>query len=194
MPHIVSPVTFLESLGETDVTPAILNALDLAESLFEAATHRTFAAAQSSRTEVHDGNGQEVLYLDYPVAVLTSVKLGYNPAAPAETLVVDDQAVLNWKVGSARLQRVGGKFGRGGEPNYVQVVYNAQGDISELAEQAILLAGRLAFTGGLEGVSAERIGAYSVEFQSSGNTGSSALENSQVWTAAVNAHMRVVVA
>lgn len=111
------------------------------EALFEAVTLRPFESyrvAQTARTEVLDGTGSARLYLAYPIAALTSIALGYDSAAPDETLAVANKLVVVYGVGSRIITRTdGGKFGTVRQPRYVQVVYDHQGDIPANAQLAI---------------------------------------------------------
>jgi hypothetical protein len=185
---------FLDYLGEEAETPQIASALEDAESLFEAETNRTFSAPITGRTEVYDGSGSNVLFLDYPVQALTSVKLGYDALNPVETLAVNDQSVLNWAVGSPRLVRVSGWFGRPGQPNYVQVVYNTKDDRPAAVKAAIKAGGKLLYqlTQGSGGdVTGERIGPYSIEYASGSESGSG-LDSLDAWADAVEAYQRPV--
>lgn len=115
--------------------------LDHVQALFETETGRQvvgYIAAGSGRTEVHDGTGSRELYLDYPIVTLTSVKLGYDPASPDETLTISDKNVLVYGTGARRITRTdGGQFGRAGQPRYVQIVYDHAGDLPESAKLAI---------------------------------------------------------
>lgn len=121
---------------------ALLTALlDNVEALFESATLRapgSYTAAALARTEVLDGTGSSRLYLTYPIAVLTSLKLGYDPAAPTETLAVANKSVVVYGVGSRVITRTdGGKFGTVRQPRYIQVVYDHQGNLPADAPIAI---------------------------------------------------------
>src|SRR5262249_10202226 len=115
--------------------------LDEVQAIFESATGREivgFIAAAGGRTEVRDGNGLPDLKLDYPIAAVTSVKLGYDSATPDEILAVGNKRVLVFGVGQRRLSRVdGGVFGAAGRPRYVEVIYDHQGDMPTSAKLAI---------------------------------------------------------
>jgi hypothetical protein len=90
---------------------------------------RPFQAAQTARTEIRDGTGSNLLFLDYPVAALSTViTLGY--ASPwDESLTPSDASVIQYAVGSRRIARVdGGMFGALDRPGYVRVTYDAQAD------------------------------------------------------------------
>lgn len=168
MPDLVSLPeirSFLADPPSADDT--VLSAiLEYVEGLFESETGRSstpFAAAGSNRTEVKDATGGPEIFLDYPVAVLTSVNLGYDPANPAETLDVADKNVVTYAVGSRRLSRTdGGVFGVAGKPRYVQVVYNHQADLPEPAKLAIKRVCALIYRQrGSEDAAEETIGGYS---------------------------------
>lgn len=95
-------------------------------------TERPFQATQAGRTEVKDGTGSSLLFLDYPVGALSTViTLGY--ASPwDESLTPSDVAVIQYAVGSRRVARVdGGQFGALDRPGYVRVTYDAQADQPE---------------------------------------------------------------
>lgn len=143
-------------------------------------TGRPFQAAASGRVERKDGTGGTSCWLDYPVAALTSVLLGYNPADPIETLAVADPAVLVWQVGRKRLTRVdGGSFGAFGAPLYVQVTYDAAADLPTDAALAVLrVTAAIWRQRGAEDVSAERVGGYSAELEK-------VAEGDPVWQMAV---------
>jgi hypothetical protein len=121
---------------------ALLTALlDDVEALFESATLRPagfYTAAAAARTDVLDGTGSSRLYLPYPISVLTSLKLGYDAAAPTETLAVANKGVVVYGVGSRSITRTdGGTFGTVRQPRYVTVVYDHLGDLPDDAKLAI---------------------------------------------------------
>lgn len=135
------------------------------QSVFEAETGRspgTYVAAGTARTEYRDGNGSCHLYLDYPVVALTSVKLGFDPAVPDETLTVSDKKVIVFSSDSRRLSRTdGGKFGIAGQPRYVQVVYDYGADLPDSAKLAIKSVVAQAYRRrGSEEVKSETIGSF----------------------------------
>jgi hypothetical protein len=117
--------------------------LDNVQALFEAECGRQivgFIAADTGRVEVHDGDGSSDIWLDYPIAALTSITLGYDPADPDETLDVANKKVLVFGVGERRISRVDcGTFGRFADiaRRYVQIVYDHQGDLPETGKLAI---------------------------------------------------------
>jgi hypothetical protein len=143
MADLVTPSEFRSFLGDApDSDDTLLGQLlDDVEALFEAQTLRPVASyvpAALARTEVLDGTGSARLYVAYPIAALTSIKLGYDPAAPAETLAVANKLVVVYGVGSRIITRTdGGRFGTVRQPRFVQVVYDHQGDLPANAQLAI---------------------------------------------------------
>lgn len=130
---LVSPAEVCAYRGVDDVgqDEVLLPIIEAVEAHFLALTnrrHRPFQPAQANRLEVHHGTGISQLFLHYPVEALTSITLGY--ASPwDETLTVADPTVLQFEVGSRRLDRVdGGTFGELEKPRYVRVTYDAQAD------------------------------------------------------------------
>lgn len=130
-------------LGDAPATDDALlqQLLDDVEALFEAVTLRpagSYTPAALARTEVLDGTGSVRLYLAHPIAALTSITLGYDPAAPDETLAVANKLVVVYGVGSRVITRTdGGRFGTVRQPRYVQVVYDHQDDLPANAQLAI---------------------------------------------------------
>jgi hypothetical protein len=149
--------------------------------------NRPWQLAQVGRVERKDGTGNGTLYLDYPIAALTSVKLGYDAAAPIETLVVNDQTKLVWDVGSNRLQRSdSGVFGTAGFPGYVRVTYDTEADAPDDAALAVLRGVATVFgQRGSEDSKSERVGGFSTDLIA-------AIEGDPVWQMVVGAH-RVIV-
>lgn len=185
MADLVTLSEFSAYLGESIDAGVGEPLLDQVEAMLEAAsnrTHRPFAAAAIGRTERHDGTGRPLLYLDYPIAALTSVKLGADVGAPDETLDVADQTTLSWQVARARLQRVDGQvFGETGQPGVVHVTYTTADDLPELAALAVKrAAAALWHQIGQEAVTSERLGAWNAEFR--------AVEADPTWQAAVAAY------
>lgn len=130
-------------IGSTEDNVAFIEAIAIqVESWFLAECHRTgrpFQVAQPARTEVRDSSGGPVLFTDYPMAAVTSLKLGYDPAAPEETIDPADRTKVVWGAGDRRIARVDGRwFGCLGRPRYVEIVYDAQDDLPEDAKLAIL--------------------------------------------------------
>lgn len=178
-------------LGAGAADAALLLLLDQVEAAFEAdcgRASRPFQAAQNGRTERKDGTGTAVLYLDYPIAALTSVKLGYNAADPDEVLEVADQTKLVWDVGRGRLVRVdGGVFGCNRQPGYVTVVYNTQADLPADAARAVIHGTAVLYRQrGAEDASSESIGGTRAELIK-------AFEGDSVWQRAVLANSAEVV-
>ena len=144
MADLVTAAEFADYLGlpVLDATAALL--LDQVEAVFEAECGRSdrpfAAAATAERTERHDGTGTSRLYVDYPIATLTSVKLGVEVANPTETLDVADQTKLLWQSGERLLERIdGGVFGqRRTWSKYVTVVYTPAADLPVDVKPAIM--------------------------------------------------------
>lgn len=128
---------------------------------------RPFQLAQAARVEFRDSTGGRKLWLDYPVATLTSVLLGPDHAAPSETLDVADQTELVWAVGSKKLERVdGGVFGCADRPRFVKVTYDAQADLPSDATLAVIrVTAALWRQRGAEDVKSERVGGYSADLE-----------------------------
>ena len=163
--------------------------IERVQAAFEGACNRherPFVGAQLGRTEVHDATGTDSLWLQYPIQILTSVVLGYDPALPDETLDIADKQVLVYGVGSRRLVRVDGKrFGFAGRPRYIHVAYAAEADLPAAAKAAVLAGSMLIVNRlGSEGVSAERIGAYSVDYT---NIMGAEMANDPLWQLGVSA-------
>jgi hypothetical protein len=191
---LVSSTMVLQFLALGEDEAGADQAVDLAgkvETLFLAQCRRTtrpFQAAAAARTERRDGTGGSSCWLDYPIAALTSVKLGYDPATPLETLAVADPAVLVWKVGSRRLTRVdGGTFGAFGAPLWIQVVYDAGADLPTDAALPILrVTAALWRQRGAEDVTAERVGGYSADL-------APIADSDPVWQMAIRQYRELVV-
>lgn len=141
---------------------------------------RPFQAASAGRIEYAEGSGAATLWLDYPVAALTSVALGPDHTAPSETLVVNDQTKLVWSVGSPRLVRVdGGLFGAVDQPRFVKVTYDAGADLPSDATLAVLrVTAAIWRQRGAEDVTSERVGGYSADL-------APAADSDPVWQAVV---------
>jgi len=144
MPDLVELPELKAYLGDapaTDDDVVLEQLLEDVEALFEAATLRpagSYTAGALARIEVLDGTGSARLYLAYPIEVLTSIKLGYDPAAPDETLDATNKLVVVYGAGSRIITRTdGGRFGTVRQPRYVQVVYDHQGDLPVNAKLAI---------------------------------------------------------
>jgi hypothetical protein len=183
---LVSATTLLGFLALGEDEAGADQAVALAgqvESLLLAQCRRTgrpFQAASAARTERRDGTGGASCWLDYPIAALTSVKLGYDSSAPIETLTVTDPAVLVWRVGSKRLTRVdGGIFGSFGAPLWIQAVYDTAADLPDDAALAVLrVTAAIWRQRGAEDVKSERVGGYSADLEK-------AAEGDPMWQMAV---------
>lgn len=168
MPVLVPLAELKTYLGDAPAASddALLTQLiDDVEALFASETGRTiasFIAAGSARTEVKDGTGSYDLFLDYPIAALTSVKLGYDASSPDETLAIADKNVLLYAVGSRQLTRSdGGRFGRAGQRRYVQVVYDNAADLATDSHLAIKSVASMAYRRrGSEDVKSETAGNF----------------------------------
>lgn len=168
MPDIVTVNELKAYLGDAPASAddALLGALlDDVEALFESATLRapgSYTAAATGRTEVLDGTGSRRLYLTYPIAALTSVKLGYDSASPDETLSVTNKSVVVYGLGSRIITRTDGRwFGRVGQPRYVEVVYDHQGNLPADAKLPIMeVVASLYRNRGSEGMKSETVGSF----------------------------------
>jgi hypothetical protein len=111
---------------------------------------------------VLDGTGSCRLYLAFPISAVTSIKLGYDPAAPTETLAVSNKLVVVYGVGSRIITRTdGGKFGTVRQARYVQVVYDHQGNLPEDAKLPIMEVAASAYRNrGSEGMKSETLGSF----------------------------------
>jgi hypothetical protein len=166
--------------------------IDDVEALFASETGRalsSYRAATTASIEVHDGTGSADLYLDYPITVLTSVKLGYDAAVPDETLTIADKNVIVYAAGARRITRTdGGCFGRAGQPRYIQVVYDAAADLPGNASLAIKSVTATAY---------RRRGSEDVKSETAGSFYSHTLVDDiatadPFWTMAVSANRRTV--
>jgi hypothetical protein len=99
---------------------------------------RPFATAATGRVEVLNGTGTPQLMLDYPIASITSVKLGLDASSPEETLDATDVDVLVFATGKRAIYRTdGGVFRDRNEPRSVQVTYNHDADAPDFPKVAI---------------------------------------------------------
>lgn len=172
MADIVSLAELKSYLTANGAAPApaddtVLNALlNDVEALYESATLRApgYYRDADECIEVHDGTGSTRLYLAYPLAEdgLIAVTLGYNSAAPTETLNVADRSVLVYGEGSRCISRVdGGKFGRVGQPRYVEVEYEHLGNLPEDAKLPIMeVVASVYRNRGSEGMKSETVGSF----------------------------------
>lgn len=152
-----------------------------------------FTDAADGRTEVLDGTGTRRLYLDYPIADVTSIKLGYDSGAPTETLDPSTKSVVVWGVGSRVLTRTdGGRFGCVGQPRYVEVVYDHQGNLPDDAKLPIMeVAASLYRNRGNEGMRSETVGAF---YSYTRDDAQAVADANQNWQRAVEAHRPAVLA
>lgn len=190
--RLVTDAEVIAYLGipESQWSPA-LDQLRLATiSLFERLTDRTaapFADASTSRSEVHDGTGSDELWLDYPVAAVTTLTIGQNPAQPDEMLTVGDPGVLAVVVGDRCLVRVdGGRFGDLDVRRAVHVTYATQDDLPEDAQLAVLRVIAQVFRQrGSEDAASESVSGYA-------RTMAHLAAQDPLWLAAVAQHKRGV--
>lgn len=197
MAFLVTLPELKDYLGDAPASAAdavLTELLSNVQSIFESETGRSpgsYIAAGTARTEVKDGTGSCNLYLDYPVTALTSVKLGYNPSVPDETLDVSSKLVIVWSSDSRRISRTdGGRFGKPGQARYVQVVYDYGADLPESAKLAIKSVCATAY---------RRRGSEEVKSETVGNFYSRTMidEISSVdpfWQTAVQNNLRVAIA
>jgi hypothetical protein len=195
---IADALAYLADVDEDDeAAVALLTQLvDDVEATFLAQCGRpeqAFGAAESGREEVYDGNGQATLYLERNIEALTSVKLGYDSSDPDETLDVADQTELNWRAGDNRLVRLdGGVFGCIGQPNFVEVTYDAAAELPRDAALAITNAVATIWRKlGSEGVVSERTGPYEAQYAEFLGGNGSITTGDPIWRAAIANH-RVV--
>lgn len=191
MADLVSVSALIDYLGEANPDQEVLvSLLDGAEALFEVEcgrAHRPFGLGIASRTEVQDGTGTPELFLDYPATSLVSIKLGFDPTDPDDTLDVTDPDVV--KIDPRIRQRLvrtdGESFGELGAPLSVQVVYATADDVPNDASIAVLrVAAALYNNRGAEASTAERLGSYSIDLEAIAKA-------DPVWQAAVAAHREV---
>jgi hypothetical protein len=118
-------------------------------------------SGEEDRVEYHSGTGGRKLWLGYPIADVTSIKLGLDPSDPDDTLDPADKTVVRWYLGTRKLDRVdGGVFGTKDVPYYVEVTYDTQADrTQDLNAARLAIVRRVAAIWrqvGLEGVESER--------------------------------------
>lgn len=194
MPDLVSLSELKSFLGDTPAADDALltDILEHVEAMFEGETGRAAIpfVAGANRTEVRDGTGDAALYLDYPISTLTSVKVGYDPADPVETLDVADKNVVTFSAGSRRITRTdGGKFGWARQPRYVQVVYTHQSELPEDAQLAVKSVCAIAYRRrGAEDATRESSGGYSRDLVQD------VAASDPFWARAVAAHQRLILA
>ena len=135
MADLVTLTALKEFLGVVDnAQDALLQViLDDVEALFEGAcgrSDRPFMASASARIEVKHGTGDALLLLDYPIATVSTIKLGADATAPDETLDPADVTLVSWRVGERELRRIDGGIWRScEEPNVVRVTYDTADDV-----------------------------------------------------------------
>jgi hypothetical protein len=191
---LVSLSDFKVHLGETSAANDALltSTLEDVEALFEAETGRKSIpfATGASRTEVRDGSGLRDLFLDYPISTVSTIKLGYDPSAPVETLNPADLTVVTFAVGSRKITRTDGSvFGWAGQPRFVQVAYTHQTELPRDAQIAIKSVGALVFRRrGAEEATQESTGGYSRQLIQD------LAESDPFWQRAVSANRRMVLA
>jgi hypothetical protein len=140
---LVSLEEMQDHLGlEDDEDAEVLQLLlDQVTAMFERLCDRKrapFSDAIPARSEVHDGTGTDTLFLDYPVASLTSVKIGRDVNAPTETLDVADVDVLVYAAGEREIRRTdGGTFGELDAARCVHVTYATEDDRPDDAKLAV---------------------------------------------------------
>lgn len=168
MSDIVTVAELKEYLGDAPATSddtLLGHILDDVEALFESATLRPpgyYTAADTGVTEVLDGTGTSRLYLSYPIAAVTSIKLGYDSASPTETLNPASKSVVVYGFGQRVITRTDcGRFGFVRQPRYVEVVYDHQGNLPQDAKLPIMeVAASLYRNRGSEGMRSETVGAF----------------------------------
>lgn len=171
--------------------------LDNVEALYERATGRDvgfYTDAATGVTEVLDGSGSPRLYLAYPIDAVTSVKLGYDSAAPDETLDATNKKVVAFGQGSRVLTRTdGGWFGTTSQRRYVEVVYDHQGYLPEDAKLPIMeVVAALYRNRGQEGMRSETVGAF---YSYTRDTDiATVAESNPLWQLSVQANRAVVLA
>lgn len=194
MPDLVSLSDLKSHLGVTGSTDdgILAQYLENVEALFEAACGRKGQPfkAGASRTEVKDSTGDADLFLDYPISTITSIKLGFDPADPVETLDVADPLIVTFAVGARKVSRTdGGRFGVIGNPRYVQVVYAHQDELPEEAKMAVKSVASIAYRRrGSEDSVEESVGGFSRKLLED------IAESDPFWQRAVTANSRMVMA
>lgn len=151
-------------LGVTgNANDAVLDLLsESLEGLLERETGRVFGPGLAL-VETQNGGGRTYLYVDRPVATLTSVKIGQDPAAPDESVPVGVAGVLVDPKGPRKLVRVdGGRFPPG--TANVQVTYTSADLLPADCKLALLEAIALVWRRrGSEDAAVETTGTFSHE-------------------------------
>jgi hypothetical protein len=119
----------------------------------------------TARTEILDGTGTPVLWLDYPATTVTTIAIGFNPSTPDETLDASDATKVSWVAGSAQVVRVdGGVFACYGDRRRVRVTYDTQADAPVEAKLAVnRVVAALYQQRGAEDATTERTGTTEVQ-------------------------------
>lgn len=194
MPDLVSLSDFKSHLGVIGSTDdgILAQYLEHTEALFESECGRKGRpfTAGASRTEVKDATGDADLFLDYPISTITSIKLGFDPTDPVETLDVADPLIVTFAVASRKVSRTdGGRFGVLGNPRYVQVVYAHQDELPEEAKMAVKSVAAIAYRRrGSEDSVEEAVGGFSRTLLED------IAESDPFWQRAVSANRRMVMA
>ena len=147
---------------------------------------RPFAAAMAGRNETQDGTGSRSIYVDYPIAALTSIVLGHDVNDPVETLDVADPAIVQWRVGSRRIRRLDAAFGKLRQPGYVHIVYDSLSDVP--ADAPLAIKRRVAAIWqdrGSEGASSERFGPVTLQ--------STLAASDEIWRTVCDANREVII-
>ncbi len=111
----------------------IQSIIDPLESLFLAQAGRStrpFATAATGVVEVKDGTGTPLLMLDYPIAAITSIKIGRDFTAPVETLDPTNVQVIVFATGGRAVWRTdGGVWGElvGSRVGAITTAYGSTG-------------------------------------------------------------------
>lgn len=190
--ELVSLTALQDFLNVNDEGEAAVLKTLLAEvkAFFEQQVDRArapFADTQTGRVEVHDGTGSALLTVDYPIAALTSITLGHNPASPIETLTVNDPSLLVFATGDRTIERVdGGTFGEYRKPRYIHVTYNAEADLPvDVAIAVKRLTAQLYRQRGSEDAQTEAVSGYS-------RTMADLATTDPIWRQTVQRHARGV--
>jgi hypothetical protein len=182
--------TYLGVTVTTDDT-LLTQLLNDVEALFESATLRPPGSytAGDERTEVLSGTGTQNLWLAYPIAEdgLLSVSIGYTTSA--ESL---DLSNIVYGEGSRVITRIdGGVFGTVGQPRYVTVVYEHQGNLPEDAKLAIKsVVASIYRNRGSEGMRSETVGSF---YSYTRDDIASATASDPFWQTAVENNRPVVI-
>lgn len=145
---------------------ALLQALlDQVEAMYERDTLHPagfYQAADTGVTTVLNGTGSSYLYLPYAIDDITSIALGYDSAAPTETLDVATAGAVSFGQGERLVVRTdGGWFGTLSQRRYVHVVYDHLGNLPEDAQLPIMeVVASLYRNRGAEGMKSETLGSF----------------------------------